>query len=117
MYHFIFVPPALGLSILVAILAANSWMQHPVGYKISSVTHRAELTSIVKLLTNSTVLAAWPHVWFASFLIAGAVVVAASAWHLAAGTRNCSAGRRGWACPSRWPPGSPRPSAATSRPG
>src|SRR5450759_2839286 len=42
------------------ILAANSWMQHPVGYRISPVTHRAQLTSIVALLTNSTVLAAWP---------------------------------------------------------
>jgi cytochrome bd ubiquinol oxidase subunit I len=68
------------------ILAANSWMQHPVGYRISPVTHRAQLTSIVALLTNSTVLAAWPHVIFASFLIAGAVVIAASAWHLARGS-------------------------------
>jgi cytochrome d ubiquinol oxidase subunit I len=25
------------------ILAANSWMQHPVGYRISPVTHRAQL--------------------------------------------------------------------------
>ena len=68
------------------ILAANSWMQHPVGYRISPVTHRAQLTSIVALLTNSTVLAAWPHVILASFLIAGAVVIAASAWHLARGS-------------------------------
>ena len=29
------------------ILAANSWMQHPVGYKLNPVTHRAEMTSIV----------------------------------------------------------------------
>src|SRR5512139_2482762 len=28
------------------ILAANSWMQHPVGYKINPETNRAELTSI-----------------------------------------------------------------------
>ncbi len=28
------------------ILAANSWMQHPVGYRINPVTHRAQLTSI-----------------------------------------------------------------------
>jgi cytochrome d ubiquinol oxidase subunit I len=42
--------------------------------------------SIVALLTNSTVLAAWPHVIFASFMLAGAVVVAASAWHLARGS-------------------------------
>jgi len=64
------------------ILAANAWMQHPVGYAVNPATHRAELTSIVALLTNSTALASWPHVFFASFLITGAVVVAAAAWHL-----------------------------------
>ena len=67
------------------ILAANAWMQHPVGYTVSPVTHRAELTSIVALLTNSTALASWPHVFFASFLITGAVVIAVAAWHLARG--------------------------------
>jgi cytochrome d ubiquinol oxidase subunit I len=46
-------------------------------------THRVELTSIFALLTNSTVLAAWPHVFFASFLVTGAVIIAVSAWHLA----------------------------------
>ena len=61
------------------ILAANSWMQHPVGYRINPVTHRTQLTSIVALLTNSTVLAAWPHVIFAAFVTAGLVIVAASA--------------------------------------
>jgi cytochrome bd ubiquinol oxidase subunit I len=65
------------------ILAANSWMQHPVGYRVDPSTHRVVLTSIVALLTNSTLLAAWPHVIFASFVIAGMVVIAASAWHLA----------------------------------
>ncbi len=65
------------------ILAANSWMQHPVGYRVNPVTHRVELTSIWALMTNSTVLAAWPHVIFAGFVTAGAVVIAASAWHLA----------------------------------
>jgi len=64
------------------ILAANAWMQHPVGYAVSPVTHRAQLTSIVALLTNSTALASWPHVFFASFLITGGVVIAAAAWHL-----------------------------------
>ena len=29
------------------ILAANAWMQHPVGYRMNPVTHRAQLTSIV----------------------------------------------------------------------
>src|SRR6266699_1433183 len=65
------------------ILAANSWMQHPVGYRVDPATHRVVLTSIVALLTNSTVLAAWPHVFFAAFMVAGAVLIAASAWHLA----------------------------------
>jgi len=64
------------------ILAANSWMQHPVGYRINPVTHRAELTSIWKVLGNSTVLAALPHVFFAGFLTAGILIVAASAWHV-----------------------------------
>ncbi len=67
------------------ILAANAWMQHPVGYEVNPVTHRAQLTSIVALLTNSTAVASWPHVFFASFLITGAVVMAVAAWHLARG--------------------------------
>jgi cytochrome d ubiquinol oxidase subunit I len=65
------------------ILAANSWMQHPVGYRVVPGTHRVELTSIFALLTNSTALAAWPHVFFASFMVTGAVLIAVSAWHLA----------------------------------
>jgi len=75
---------ALGTSMSAFfILAANSWMQHPVGYRVVPGTHRVELTSIFALLTNSTVLAAWPHVFFASFLVTGAVIIAVSAWHLA----------------------------------
>jgi hypothetical protein len=48
------------------ISATRMIMQHPVGYRISPVTHRAQPPSIVALLTNSTVLAAWPHVIFAA---------------------------------------------------
>ncbi len=43
------------------ILAANSWMQHPVGYRLNPVTHRAEMTSIFKILTNSTLIRAFGH--------------------------------------------------------
>jgi cytochrome bd ubiquinol oxidase subunit I len=74
------------------ILAANAWMQHPVGYRVSPVTHRAQLTSIVALLTNSTAVAAWPHVIFASFLITGAVIIAVAAWHLLPRTARGSGG-------------------------
>ncbi|MFY9892289.1 MAG: cytochrome ubiquinol oxidase subunit I [Streptosporangiaceae bacterium] len=73
------------------ILAANAWMQHPVGYRVNPVTHRAQLTSIVALLTNSAALASWPHVFFASFLITGAVVIAVAAWHLARGRTDSAA--------------------------
>ncbi|MFD0688646.1 cytochrome ubiquinol oxidase subunit I [Actinomadura fibrosa] len=64
------------------ILAANSWMQHPVGYRINPETRRAELTSIWDVLTNSTALVTFPHVLFGAFLTAGLFVIGISAWHL-----------------------------------
>ena len=36
------------------ILAANSWMQHPVGSVVNDATGRAELTDFGAVLTNST---------------------------------------------------------------
>ncbi|MBO4272211.1 cytochrome ubiquinol oxidase subunit I [Microbispora triticiradicis] len=65
------------------ILAANSWMQHPVGYRLNPATGRAELTDIWAVLTNSTTLAAFPHVIFGAFVTAGAFVIGVSAWQLA----------------------------------
>ena len=64
------------------ILAANSWMQHPVGYTIDPQTGRAELTSIWAVLTNSTQLVTFPHVLAASLVTAGAALTGVSAWHL-----------------------------------
>jgi cytochrome d ubiquinol oxidase subunit I len=64
------------------ILAANSWMQHPVGYVIDPVTHRARLTSIWAVLTNSTALVTIPHTIAAAFLMAGVFVLSVSAWQL-----------------------------------
>ena len=65
------------------ILAANSWMQHPVGYRFDRASGRAELTDFGAVLTNSTTLVTYPHVIFASFMTAGALMVAVCAWHLA----------------------------------
>jgi cytochrome d ubiquinol oxidase subunit I len=62
------------------ILAANSWMQHPVGVRFNAETKRAELTSIWKVLTNSTVLAAYPHTIMASLMTAGAFLIGVAAW-------------------------------------
>ncbi|HTQ94431.1 MAG TPA: cytochrome ubiquinol oxidase subunit I [Streptosporangiaceae bacterium] len=64
------------------ILAANSWMQHPVGYRVDPVSHKVLLTSIVALLTNSTAIAAWIHVFVASLMVTAAVLIAVSAWHV-----------------------------------
>jgi cytochrome d ubiquinol oxidase subunit I len=64
------------------ILAANSWMQHPVGFRIDPVRHRAELTSIGALLGNSTLWVTFPHVIFGAFVTAGVFVLAIAAWHL-----------------------------------
>jgi cytochrome bd ubiquinol oxidase subunit I len=64
------------------ILAANSWMQHPVGFQINPERGRAELTSLWAVLNNSTNRVAYPHVATASFLTAAAFVIGVSAWHL-----------------------------------
>ena len=44
------------------ILAANSWMQHPVGYRYNPATGRAELTDFCAVLTNKVQLVTFPHV-------------------------------------------------------
>ena len=67
------------------ILAANSWMQHPVGYTINETTGRAELTDFGAVLTNSTAVGAFAHTITACFVTAGIFVVAISAWQLRRG--------------------------------
>ncbi len=68
------------------ILAANSFMQNPVGFTYNPVTERAELTDFVAVLTNPVVLVTFPHQIFACYLVAGAFLVAVAGWHLR-GTR------------------------------
>jgi len=64
------------------ILAANSWMQHPVGYQMNQATGKAELTSIWAVLGNSTALYALVHTLLAALLTGGMVIAAVSAWNL-----------------------------------
>lgn len=64
------------------IIAANSFMQHPVGAHYNPATHRAELNSIGALLSNNTALAAFSHTVAGSLLTAGTFVAAVSAWWL-----------------------------------
>ncbi|PMC74358.1 cytochrome ubiquinol oxidase subunit I [Brachybacterium sp. UMB0905] len=68
------------------IIAANSFMQHPVGAVFNPETGRAEMDpgqgSLWSVLTNVTTLAAFPHVIFGAWLTAAAFVVGVAAWHL-----------------------------------
>ena len=74
------------------ILAANSWMQHPVGYVLNEATGRAEMTSIWAVLTNSTLLWAFPHTILGAFTTGGMVVLGVSAWQLLRERRAASGG-------------------------
>jgi len=67
------------------ILAANSWMQHPVGSVVNSATGRAEMKDFGAVLTNSTAVGAFTHTIAACFVTAGVFVLAISSWHLAKG--------------------------------
>ncbi len=67
------------------IIAANSFMQNPVGYEYNPVTNRAELVDIWALLTNPVALAAFPHTIFGAFMFAAGVIISVSAWHLMRG--------------------------------
>ncbi len=64
------------------ILAANAWMQHPVGYEVSPETGRAVLNDIGAVLFQNTSLIAFFHTISASFLVAGSGVAAIGAWFL-----------------------------------
>lgn len=57
------------------ILAANSFMQNPVGYRINPQTGRAEMSDFLAVLTNPVQLVAFPHVITASYMVGGAVVM------------------------------------------
>ena len=62
------------------ILVANSWMQHPVGYKI--VNGEAQLTSVWALLSNGFALRAYVHTMLAGLIFGSTVVLGVSCWHL-----------------------------------
>jgi cytochrome d ubiquinol oxidase subunit I len=64
------------------IMAANSWMQHPVGYTINPQTHQAQLTDIWALFTNPVFYWGYLHVIMASIVTGALVMLAVSAWHL-----------------------------------
>lgn len=62
------------------ILAANSFMQQPVGYALRN--GRAEMTDFFALLTNGHLWVQFPHVFFGAVATAGFLILAISAYQL-----------------------------------
>src|SRR3954466_3316449 len=65
------------------ILVANSWMQHPVGYKL--VNGEAQLTSVWALLSNGFALRAYLHVILAGLTFGSIVMLGVCCWHFLRG--------------------------------
>src|ERR1017187_4624498 len=62
------------------IMAANSWMQHPVGYTM--VKGKPQLNDIWAVFTNPVFVWGYAKVLFASLVTGAAVMLAVSAWQL-----------------------------------
>jgi cytochrome d ubiquinol oxidase subunit I len=68
------------------IMAANSWMQHPVGYTINKSTGRPQLSNVGALFTNPVFLWGYAHVLLASLVTGSLIMLGVSAWHLRRGS-------------------------------
>ncbi|MGW1007555.1 cytochrome ubiquinol oxidase subunit I [Streptomyces sp. NPDC002520] len=64
------------------ILAGNSFMQHPVGYRIDPLTGKARLTDVWRVLFQNTTLVQVFHTLTAAFITGAAFVMGISAYHL-----------------------------------
>ncbi|MCD4526790.1 cytochrome ubiquinol oxidase subunit I [Nocardioides sp. cx-173] len=70
------------------ILAANSFMQHPVGYSYDSVTGRAEMTDFAAVMFNKVQLVTFPHTVLAAYMTGAAFVVGVAFWQLVRRARD-----------------------------
>ena len=64
------------------ILAANSWMQHPVGYRFNPDSGRAELNDFGAVLFNKVQLVSFPHTVLAAYMTGAAFVVGVAFWSM-----------------------------------
>jgi cytochrome d ubiquinol oxidase subunit I len=71
-----------GVGSAAFIMAANSWMQRPVGYQLNAAGDRAQLTDVWAVLTNIVFVWAYLHVLAASLVTGSMVMLAVSAWQL-----------------------------------
>ncbi len=67
------------------ILAANSWMQHPVGFTIDPETGQARLDNFIEVLTNPYLAGQFSHTIFAAWTTGAFVVLGVSALYLLKG--------------------------------
>ncbi|SHG40297.1 cytochrome ubiquinol oxidase subunit I [Geodermatophilus nigrescens] len=63
------------------IIAANSWMQHPVGVTVGP-DGRPQHVDFLAVLTNNTALAAFSHAIVAALMVAGALLVGVGLYQL-----------------------------------
>jgi cytochrome d ubiquinol oxidase subunit I len=78
------------------IMAANSWMQHPVGYTLNS-HGQPQLNNVGALFTNPTFLWGYVHVLLAAAVTGSMVMLAISAWYIKRASTQAPAPGRGQA--------------------
>ena len=64
------------------ILAANSWMQHPIGYEINSLTGNAQASDVFEILFQGFTIFAWSHAILAGLVTASSLVLGVACWHM-----------------------------------
>ena len=64
------------------IIAANSWMQTPAGYRINEELGRAEMTSFYEVIFNPSTIVRLSHVLEGAYITAAFFVMAISAYYL-----------------------------------
>jgi cytochrome d ubiquinol oxidase subunit I len=85
---------AIGAMLSAAfIMAANSWMQHPVGYVTNQKTGAPELNDIWALFTNPVWIWGYTKVLLAAIVTGATVMLAVSAWQLRRGGQAAVFGR------------------------
>jgi len=66
----------------IFIIAANAWMQNPVGATYNAEKGRAELADFLAVLLNPVFLNQWPHTIVAAFVAGGAFMASVAAYML-----------------------------------
>lgn len=64
------------------ILAANSWMQYPVGMEFNPATARSEMVDFSAIIFSPVLLSKFSHSVLCGFLLGSVVVIGISCWYL-----------------------------------